>query len=68
MVDGIAAPPDLNLTKEKVSELQRIKAELPSAPQSVRIEEEIARIPDCGPFRLVMVSVSYNATRSDIEE
>uniref|UniRef100_A0A5K3EYC5 RRM domain-containing protein n=1 Tax=Mesocestoides corti TaxID=53468 RepID=A0A5K3EYC5_MESCO len=68
VIDGGASlPPEVNLSKEKVSELQRIKANLPTAPQAVRIEEEIARIPECGPFRVVLVNVPYAATRSDIE-
>ncbi|VDN10715.1 unnamed protein product [Dibothriocephalus latus] len=58
----------LNLSKEKLSELQRIKAQLPSAPQSVRIEEEIAQIPDSGPFRILLANVSYQATREQVEE
>lgn len=51
-----------------MTELQRIKAQLPSAPQAVRLEEDIARIPDTGPFRLVLVNVAFSATRREIEE
>ncbi|VDK38778.1 unnamed protein product [Taenia asiatica] len=69
VLDGAATiPSDLNLSKEKVTELQRIKAQLPSAPQAVRLEEDIARIPDTGPFRLVLVNVAFSATRREIEE
>lgn len=69
VLDGAATiPSDLHLSKEKVTELQRIKAQLPSAPQAVRLEEDIARIPDTGPFRLVLVNVAFSATRREIEE
>ncbi|KAL5106832.1 hypothetical protein TcWFU_005172 [Taenia crassiceps] len=69
VLDGAATiPSDLHLSKEKVAELQRIKAQLPSAPQAVRLEEDIARIPDTGPFRLVLVNVAFSATRREIEE
>ncbi|VDM30695.1 unnamed protein product [Hydatigera taeniaeformis] len=69
VLDGAASiPSDLHLSKEKVTELQRIKAQLPSAPQAVRLEEDIARIPETGPFRLVLVNVSFSATRKEIEE
>lgn len=69
VIDGTAEQfSDLNLTKEKVDELQRIKAQLPSAPQAVRLEDEVARIPEHGPFRLVLVNVSFSATKVQIEE
>uniref|UniRef100_A0A0X3PID3 RRM domain-containing protein n=1 Tax=Schistocephalus solidus TaxID=70667 RepID=A0A0X3PID3_SCHSO len=70
VVDGGAesALAKLNLSREKVTELQRIKAQLPSAPQAVRIEEEIAQIPDSGPFRIMLANVAYQATREQIEE
>ena len=69
VVDGALAPvEDLNLPKEKVRELQKIRAQLPSAPQAVRLEEDVARIPDTGPFRLMLVNVTYKAQRKDIEE
>ena len=69
VVDGAPAPgADLHLSKEKVTELQRIRAQLPSAPQAVRLEEEVARIPDTGPFRLILVNVTYKAQHDDIAE
>ncbi|KAM7534456.1 hypothetical protein Aperf_G00000115692 [Anoplocephala perfoliata] len=69
VMDGPETEPAASfLTPEQIVHLQRIKATLPSAPQAVRLEEEVARIPDTGPFRLILSNVPYSAKKKDIED
>lgn len=68
IVDGIEADPAVAaLSSEEKMRLHQMKANLPSAPQAVRIEEDVAKIPDSGPFRVAMSNVPYTARRADIE-
>ncbi|VDO09264.1 unnamed protein product [Rodentolepis nana] len=66
--NGIEADPAVAaLSSEEKMRLHQMKANLPSAPQAVRIEEDVAKIPDSGPFRVAMSNVPYTARRADIE-
>nr|CDS25507.1 eukaryotic translation initiation factor 4b:4h [Hymenolepis microstoma] len=68
IVDGIEADPAVAaLSSEEKMRLHQMKASLPSAPQAVRIEEDVAKIPDSGPFRVAMNNVPYTAKKADIE-
>ncbi|VUZ52288.1 unnamed protein product [Hymenolepis diminuta] len=68
VVDGIEVDPAVAaLSSVEKMRLHQMKANLPSAPQAVRIEEDVAKIPDSGPFRVAMSNVPYTARRADIE-
>ncbi|KAM3177736.1 hypothetical protein ACTXT7_003949 [Hymenolepis weldensis] len=68
VVDGIEVDPVVaSLSSVEKMRLHQMKANLPSAPQAVRIEEDVAKIPDSGPFRVAMSNVPYTAKRADIE-
>nr|CAH8863724.1 unnamed protein product [Trichobilharzia regenti] len=59
---------ELNLTKEKAEELQKIRAKLPTFTSTSSVESELAKLPTEKPFRAFVYNVSYTATEQDVAD
>ncbi|CAH8863855.1 unnamed protein product [Trichobilharzia szidati] len=59
---------ELNLTKEKAEELQKIRAKLPTFTSTSSVESELAKLPTEKPFRAFVYNVSYSATEQDVAD
>lgn len=57
---------ELNLTKEKAEELQKIRAKLPSFSHGSSLENELAKLPTVKPFRAFVHNMAFSATEDDI--
>ncbi|CAH8585767.1 unnamed protein product [Heterobilharzia americana] len=59
---------ELNLSKEKAEELQKIRARLPTFTATSSVESELAKLPTEKPFRAFVYNVSYTATEQDVAD
>ncbi|CAL8103776.1 unnamed protein product [Calicophoron daubneyi] len=57
---------ELNISKEKAEELQKIRAKLPTFSQPSMIETEMAKLPNTKPFRAFVHNVAFSATETDV--
>ncbi|KER22271.1 hypothetical protein T265_09598 [Opisthorchis viverrini] len=57
---------ELNLSKERAEELQKIRATLPSFSQPNSLEKELAKLPTEKPFRAFVHNMVFSATESDV--
>lgn len=59
---------ELNLSKEKAEELQKIRAQLPAFTQVYSLDAELAKLPRDKPFRAFVHNMAFSATESDISK
>nr|CDS25508.2 ATP dependent RNA helicase DDX24 [Hymenolepis microstoma] len=54
------------LSKERLAALNQMKRQLPNAPESERLQEIIGKIPDSGPFILIIRNLDFTAGKTDV--
>ncbi|VDO09263.1 unnamed protein product [Rodentolepis nana] len=54
------------LSQEKLAVLNQMKMQLPKAPESERLHETIDKIPDSGPFIIIIRNLDFSAGGADV--